>query len=217
MDAILDSGHLEHLLVTSMIMIRNCKNGLLALLSDTAVSEGLQVLTSISLAAMKFSPKPAVLEPIAPCSEGLLLLPLDFTPLPHTVIVGIGRTPREHWGRLPTSICPMYSGATNKRTKKSKIVLAIVQHNAFVKNAKNCMWYKIDDAAVCAKVRYIFCNLLSDQYCSSSKSKVARCQQEQHTQASLKLEHALRMVYSVEMRKSLPAMIESTTMEPLHF
>jgi hypothetical protein len=115
-----------------------------------------------------------------------LSLPVDFRPSPHSVIVGRGKEPKENMGNkrlrgMATSLLPEYSDATDKRTK-SRVVSSIVsiiqdacpEGGAFVKHLKNGQWYVVDDLTAREKVGYVFRDLLSDRYRSSSKSKVAR-------------------------------------------
>jgi hypothetical protein len=126
-----------------------------------------------------------VLQTDEPRAPGLSL-PVNFKPSPHTVIVGRGKEPKENMGNkrlrgMATSLLPEYSDATDKRTK-SRVVSSIVsiiqaacpEGGAFVKHLKNGRWYEVDDSTVREKVGYVFRDLLSDRYRSSSKSKVAR-------------------------------------------
>jgi hypothetical protein len=60
-----------------------------------------------------------------------------------------------------------------------------------VKHLKNGQWYAVDDLTAREKVGYVFRDLLSDQYRSSSKSKVARRLSElkrQHDSSDLQSE-----------------------------
>ena len=115
-------------------------------------------------------------------------LPIDFKPAPYTVIVGRGKEPKENIGNkrlrvMVKSYVEKYTHATDRRTK-TRIVTSIVKSvrscpgGMFVKHAKNGRWYEVNDAVAREKVGYIFRDVLGDRYLSSSKSKVARRQQE---------------------------------------
>jgi hypothetical protein len=148
------------------------------------------------------------------------VLPVDFTPSKNTVIVGGGMQPKQNMGNkrlreLASTFLPQYSEATDKRTK-SRIVSCIVhmvrnacpEGGAFVKYAKNGLWYEVNDTVAREKIGYSFRDLLSHRYRSSSKSKVARRHSEQQqSQASLTLTRAMiTMTYSME---PIPASMES--------
>ena len=125
-------------------------------------------------------------------SQDATLLPASFEPCPHTVIVGRGREPKQNMGNkrlkiLASNLIKKYQHGDKKC--KSKIVTDIISMirkackgiGAFVKHAKDGKWYDLDDGVAREKVGYIFRDLLSDQYKSSSKSKVARRQRQVST------------------------------------
>jgi hypothetical protein len=115
-----------------------------------------------------------------------ILLPFDYRPSPHTVIVGRGKEPKQSMGTkrlrvLAQSFLQKYQDGDKKC--KTQIVSDIVcmihdackgGKGAFVKHAKNCRWYEQDYSVAREKVGYVFRDLLADEYKSSSKSKVAR-------------------------------------------
>jgi hypothetical protein len=178
-------------------------------------------LTFLSICSTLNDPEPATHH--TP-TEGSVFLPVDFTPSKHSVIVGRGKEPKQNMGNkrlreLASKFLPQYSNATDKRSK-SQIVSSIVQmvHNtcpeggAFVKHSKSGLWYQVDDAVAREKVGYIFRDLLSDRYRSSSRSKVARRYKEVQCQATMTLKRALvSRNFSME---PIPVLAESD-MEPL--
>jgi len=143
-------------------------------------------------------------------------LPDDFVPTPYTVIVGRGRETKTAIGNkrlrvLAVANIEKYASA-KVRSVKSGIVSMIVGmiHDSpggmFVKQDRvTGRWSKVDDSVAREKVGYIFRDLLSDQYRSSSKSKVARRNSEQYAAAAAKLQSALRRTKSDEICYS-PAM-----------
>jgi hypothetical protein len=133
-----------------------------------------------------------------------LPLPSDFCPSPYTVIIGKGKIPKQNLGNkrlrvLASNFLTQYSEANEKRTK-TRVVNEIIGSirsagGCFVKQEKNGRWFKVTDQAVREKIGYVFRDLLSDKYRSSSKSKAARRQKEQLGRASFKLERAMEVTY----------------------
>jgi hypothetical protein len=200
------------------MMIRTRDDSLI-FLSDVT-SEDLQTLTSIC--STLNDPMPAT-HHTPSTEEGSVFLPVDFTPSKHSVIAGRGKEAKQNMGNkrlreLASKFLPQYANATDKHSK-SLILSSIVQmvHNtcpeggAFVKHSKSGLWYQVNDAVAREKVGYIFRDLLCDRYRSSSKSKVARRHKELKCQATMTLERASSMTYSME---PIPVLVESD-MEPL--
>mmetsp|Transcript_123071 Transcript_123071/g.173471 ORF Transcript_123071/g.173471 Transcript_123071/m.173471 type:complete len:291 (+) Transcript_123071:35-907(+) len=143
------------------------------------------------------------------CDQSGDALPIDFQPTPYTVIVGRGKVPKQNLGNkrlriLASNLLSQYSEATDKRTKTrvvNEIVMSIKHANGlFVKKDKgDGRWYQVDDSVAREKIGYVFRDLLSDKYRSSSKSKVARRHKEQVGRASLKLERAMQRVYPTSL------------------
>jgi hypothetical protein len=110
-------------------MTRTRVNGL-NFLSDVTYEE-LQALSSIC-SILNDPGEPATHHKNTHISNGCsAVLPIDFTPSKHTVIVGRGKEPKLNMGNkrlreLASEFLPQYSVATNKRTK-SRIVSCIVQ------------------------------------------------------------------------------------------
>jgi len=139
------------------------------------------------------------------CDQSGDALPIDFQPTPYTVIVGRGKVPKQNLGNkrlriLASNLLSQYSEATDKRTKTrvvNEIVMSIKHANGlFVKKDKgDGRWYQVDDSVAREKIGYVFRDLLSDKYRSSSKSKVARRYKEQVGLASMKLERAMQRAY----------------------
>jgi hypothetical protein len=144
-------------------------------------------------------------------------LPLDFKPASYTVIIGRGREPKENIGNrrlhvIAASFLPKYSNATDKQTK-TRIVSNIVSMirdaapagAAFVKRGKDGRWYEVNYDVPREKVGYIFRELLSDRYRSSSKSKAARRIQdgeERGREGSDEMEHTMRLTSSYMEKKA---------------
>lgn len=127
------------------------------------------------------------------------LLPESYKPCPNTVIVGRGREPKENEGNkrlriLAEQYLAEYSTASDKRTK-TRIVNAIVSSikqsgGTFVKYVKKNrrdgrQWRLVKDTTSREKVGYVFRDLLSDKYRSSSKSKVAARRQQISTSSNI--------------------------------
>ena len=121
------------------------------------------------------------------------MLPSDFVPSNHSVLIGRARECKEAIGNrrlrvLVESFLQQYEMAIN-RNIKSQIVSKIVAMvrgacplGAFVKkigNAPDFVWVEVDDSVAREKVGYTFRDLLSDKYRSSSKSKAIKRQKEQ--------------------------------------
>ena len=120
-------------------------------------------------------------------SQKEVLLPFNFQPSPHTVIVGRGKEPKQNLGNhnlriLAMSFLDAYRSGNKKcKTKIVSDIIKIVRNScfnmpgAFVKHCRNTgEWYDLDDSIAREKVSYQFRDLLADQYKSSSKSKVAK-------------------------------------------
>ena len=152
-------------------------------------------------------------------TESSSLLPVDFQPAPYTVIVGRGKEPKENVGNkrlrvLATSFLPSYSTAMDRRTK-TRIVSSIVDMvrnspgGSFVKHAKDGRWYEVNEAVAREKVGYIFRDLLSDKYRSSSKSKVAR-KHELYQRCHRRLEElSATMASRADMENAIPTATKS--------
>lgn len=127
-----------------------------------------------------------------------VLLPEDFEPSNHTVIIGRGKRVRESPGNrrlraLTASLLPRYVEAADAddRATKTRLVSEVVDlvkvgegcsdnSTYFVRKSKeNGRWYEVDDGVAREKVGYVFRDLLADRYESSSKSKVAKKMQLQ--------------------------------------
>jgi hypothetical protein len=116
-------------------------------------------------------------------------LSTDFEPSPHSVIIGRAKECKQHIGNvrlriLCSSFLPKYSNAIN-RSIKSKVVSEVVSTirdacpvGAFVKRAGNS-WKEVNESTAREKVGYVFRDLLSDRYQSSSKSKAAKRRENQ--------------------------------------
>lgn len=125
---------------------------------------------------------------IAPPSTATIL-PADYTPSQHSVIIGRSRDAKEAIGNkrlrvLVQSFLPQYSQAIN-RNVKSHVVSQIVDMvrdacpvGAFIKKVGQ-FWVEVDDSVAREKVGYTFRDLLCDQYRSSSKSKALKRQKDQ--------------------------------------
>eukprot|EP00980_Cylindrotheca_fusiformis_P023287 scaffold10330_cov98-Cylindrotheca_fusiformis.AAC.1 len=121
-----------------------------------------------------------------PNSQGKML-PIDFVPSRHSVIIGRAKECKEASGNkrlrmLATKYLSKYSNAIN-RCVKSRVVSTIVEMvrsecptGAFIKKVGKMAdgstgWMEVGESAAREKVGYVFRDLLSDQYRSSSKSK----------------------------------------------
>lgn len=145
--------------------------------------------------------------------KSTLPLPLDFQPTSYTVIIGKGRVSKENLGNkrlrvLASNFLTQYAEADDKRTK-TRVVNEIIESircagGSFVKKEKNGGWYQVTDQSIREKIGYVFRDLLSDKYRSSSKSKAARRHKEQVGIASLKLQRAMERTYP-----TLPEMVSS--------
>jgi hypothetical protein len=111
-------------------------------------------------------------------------LPSAFKPLPYSVIIGKGRQPRQAIGnrRLRTLVesqLANYSVAKFRKDKGcivSNIIHAIKEscpEGAFVK-FDGQRWWEVSESTAREKVSATFRDMLSDQYKSSTKNKVAR-------------------------------------------
>lgn len=115
------------------------------------------------------------------------VLPIDFVPSPSSVIIGRAKECKEASGNkrlrvIATAYLNKYSNAIN-RSVKSQVVSEIVDmvrkmcpQGAFIKQVGRVedgttMWVEASESAAREKVGYVFRDLLSDQYRSSSKSK----------------------------------------------
>jgi len=134
-----------------------------------------------------------------------VLLPEDFKPSNHTVIIGRGKRVRESAGNrrlraLTASLLPRYVEAADAddRATKTRLVSEVVDlvkgggdddGTYFVRKSKDDgRWYEVDDGVAREKVGYVFRDLLADRYESSSKSKVAKkmqLQRQRELQVSL--------------------------------
>jgi hypothetical protein len=111
----------------------------------------------------------------------------DFEMNAYTVIIGKGNVPKENLGNrrlviLASALLSKYS-ATNEKKVKTEIVSQLVGsiHSAggsFVKQDKNGKWSNASETAIREKCGYVFRDLLSDKYRSSSKSKAVKRRQE---------------------------------------
>jgi hypothetical protein len=129
----------------------------------------------------------------------------DFCPSPYTVIIGKGKGPKQNLGNkrlrvLASNFLTQYSEAGEKRTKKTRVVNEVIDiirsaGGCFVKQEKNGHLLQVTESAAREKIGYVFRDLLSDKYRSSSKSKAARRQKEQLGRASFKLERAMKITY----------------------
>ena len=122
-------------------------------------------------------------------------LPSNYQPSPHTVIVGRGKLPKQNLGNKRLTILSktfMDKYRHGDKQIKSQIVKDIIcmirgangpdGKGSFVKFDKNTgTWFDLDNGVAREKLGYVFRDLLSDQYKSSSKSKVAQRQQERKT------------------------------------
>ncbi|CAJ1954130.1 unnamed protein product [Cylindrotheca closterium] len=116
-------------------------------------------------------------------------LPRDFVPSPYSVIIGRAKECKQSSGNkrlriMATAYLPQYASAIN-RSVKSQVVSHIVsmvrqacgsQGGAFIKKIGKAqdgstIWVEVSDSAAREKIGYVFRDLLSDQYRSSSKSK----------------------------------------------
>jgi hypothetical protein len=111
------------------------------------------------------------------------ILPMDFKLTPYTVVVGNGKIPNQSLGNRRLQVLvnlnlKEYAEASNKQTKTrivDSLVHAIYHANGiFVKRTKTGRWYRVKDSVAREKVGYMFRDLLSDRYLSSSGSKRAR-------------------------------------------
>jgi hypothetical protein len=116
-----------------------------------------------------------------------ILLPHNYQPSPHTVIVGRGKEPKLNLGNkrlrvLAQSFLQKYQeGDKKSKTQIMSDIICMIRDackggkGAFVKHVKSAgEWYELDASVAREKVGYVFRDLLADQYKSSSKSKVAR-------------------------------------------
>lgn len=100
---------------------------------------------------------------------------------------------------LASNFLSQYSEANEKKTK-TRVVNDIIDSiksagGSFVKKETNGRWSHVSEQAIREKIGYVFRDLLSDKYRSSSKSKAVRRRKEQFGRASLKLERAMRHAY----------------------
>ncbi|KAL3940732.1 MAG: hypothetical protein SGBAC_004783 [Bacillariaceae sp.] len=122
-------------------------------------------------------------------STALKELPHDFAPSAYSVIIGRAKECKQASGNrrlriMATAYLPQYASAIN-RSVKSQVVSHIVslvrqacgsQGGAFIKKMGkthdgSTVWVEVSDSAAREKIGYVFRDLLSDQYRSSSKSK----------------------------------------------
>lgn len=114
------------------------------------------------------------------------LLPVDFEPGQHSVIIGRTKKCYTSVGNLRLrDICLMHLPAYSKCTKKkdkSQVVSDIMQlirescpeGGAFIKKDGSGRWHEVRDVIARERVASIFRDFLHDQYRSSSKSKVEK-------------------------------------------
>lgn len=135
-------------------------------------------------------------------SQGIPPSEIEITPF--TVIVGRGKIPKEnpgnkHLRKVAKTFLSQYAGAQDKRTKTQAVnnVLESLRstNGKFVKKSSSGSWEEASDTAAREKIGYVFRDLLSDKYKSSSKSKVAKRLEQRVGRASMKLERALRRSY----------------------
>ena len=119
-----------------------------------------------------------------------LILPIDFQPLPYTVIVGKGKESKHAIGNqrlrvLASNYLQQYAEASDDKRAKSDIVSVLVATvrnacplGAFVRLGKDGRWYEVSEAVAREKVGYTFRELLGDRYRSSSKAKAAKRSQQ---------------------------------------
>lgn len=110
------------------------------------------------------------------------LLASDFQPSPYTVVVGRGKIVQENIGnqrlRVLASIYAAKYGEATERKTKIQIVDEINKTirsagGMFVRRDNQGRWYRVSGTVVREKIGYVLRDLLSDNYKSSSKSKVA--------------------------------------------
>jgi hypothetical protein len=126
------------------------------------------------------------------------LLPLDFVPSQYSVIIGRAKECKEASGNkllriLATSYLSKYSNAINRCVKSQVVsdIVALVRvacpEGAFIKKIGKedggTGWIEVSESGAREKVGYVFRDLLSDQYRSSSKSKSLNRQKRQRKQA----------------------------------
>ena len=115
------------------------------------------------------------------------MLPEGFEPSAYTVIVGRGKAIRETVGNRRLQVlarCKLreYEAAANDKSAKTKIVNSIMStikkacqdDVAFVRRTSDGRWWQVHDSVAREKCGYVFRDLLSDRYASSSKSKIAK-------------------------------------------
>jgi len=140
-------------------------------------------------------------------------LPKDFKTRPYTVIVGRGKDVRQSIGNKRVRVLASmrlleYSLAVEKRAKSAivnKVLLAVKEAGGnFIKyNQKESRYYEVDDAIAREKIGYVFRDLLSDQYKSSSKSKVAKRNSDLFQRANDKLKRAIAQSFPTKMTTSI--------------
>lgn len=129
------------------------------------------------------------------------LLPETFVPSQYTVIIGRSKESKEAAGNhrlraVVISFIEKYSAA-NTKSAKSEIVSVVVkmvrkscEFGAFVRHGdQKGRWYEADESVAREKVGYVFRDILSDRYRSSSASKTAKRRhlQKQHVIAQHQL------------------------------
>jgi hypothetical protein len=125
------------------------------------------------------------------------LLPLDFVPSQYSVIIGRAKECKDASGNkllriLATSYLSKYSNAINRCVKSQVVsdIVALVRvaspEGAFIKKIGRedggTGWIEVSESGAREKIGYVFRDLLSDQYRSSSKSKSLNRQKRQRKQ-----------------------------------
>lgn len=112
------------------------------------------------------------------------MLPLDFKPSPHSVLIGRGKRHGNVPGNkklrdMATKILPKYANARSK-SEKTKLVSTLINQvickcpvGSFIRSDAG-RWWEVNDKLVREKVGYVLRDLLFDQYRSSSASKMAK-------------------------------------------
>ena len=125
------------------------------------------------------------------------LLPSDFEPTPHSVVLGRGKECSRSIGNrrlrvLAMTFLPRYCKARTRKDK-SEVVSQIVNMireacpngGAFIKMSDDGRWQEWGDFLAREKVGYVLRDLLHTRYRSSSKSKLAMRRLKQHELGSL--------------------------------
>lgn len=155
-------------------------------------------------------------------------LPRDFAPSPYSVIIGRAKECKQASGNrrlriMATAYLPQYASAIN-RSVKSQVVSHIVslvrqacgsQGGAFIKKMGKAqdgstVWVEVSDSAAREKIGYVFRDLLSDQYRSSSKSKSMNRLRRQR--AEVVQSHQPQLVNSMKFETITPMVQMNKTM-----